>query len=178
MAVVPSTRTWVAGEVVTASHFNSNIRDVLLYLLSPPIMELRQTSAQTIGTGGSFAAFTFTTEDFDSSGMHSNSVNTSRATAVYPGYYLHHGATAYGPNGTGSRGSRWAVNGTEVNSSEIMLPTVGASFNHCNPARGRFLFLNVGDYSELLGWQTSGGNLNTPAGAQAGASFGMIWESN
>ena len=177
MATVPVTRTFVAGEVVLASYFNTNIRDVLLYLLSPPIMELRQTSSQTIGNGA-FTAMTFTTEDFDSSGMHSNSVNTSRATAVYPGYYQHNGAACLAPNGTGSRGGTYGVNGTQINSGEVMLPTVSGLFNHCTPLRTRFLFLNVGDYSEAFVYQTSGGNLGTPAGAGAGSGFGMKWESN
>lgn len=177
MAVVPSTRTWVAGEVVTAAHFNSNIRDVLLYLLSPPIMELRQTSSQSV-PNNAFTAFTYTTEDFDSSGMHSNSVNTSRATAVYPGYYQHSGALCFSPNATGGRGGTFGVNGTQINSGEVMGPNATASFNHCAPFRTRFLFLNVGDYSEAFGYQNSGGSLGTPAGAQAGGGFGMKWESN
>lgn len=177
MATVPVTRTFVAGEIVLASYFNANIRDVLNYLLAPPIMELRQQVVQSI-PNSAFTAVTFTTEDVDSSGMHSTSVNTSRATAVYPGWYQETGSTAFAVNATGSRGSSYYINGATQNSVQSLHQTVGASHNHREVAVTKMVFMNVSDYVELMTFQASGGALNSIAGGSDGAGFGMRWVSN
>lgn len=176
MAVVPATRTWVAGEVVTAAHFNTNIRDVFNYLLAPPILKIRQTTLQSIANN-THTALTFTTEDVDSSGMHSTSVNTSRATAVYPGWYSTAGGTSFAGNVTGVRGTYWSINATPVNGSNVLLVATSAAAVQ-TPARGDLVFLNVGDYLELFTYQNSGGNLNTSVTAQEQPSMVCIWESN
>ena len=78
-------------------------------------------------TNATPAALTFTTEDVDSSGMHSTSSNTSRATAVYPGWYLHSGQSSYVFNSTGIRADWWAVNAAIANSSaQIALADVSS----------------------------------------------------
>lgn len=176
MAVVPATRTWVAGEVVTAAHFNTNIRDVFNYLLAKPIMKIRQTGAQSI-PNNTHTALTFGAESFDTSGMHSTSVNTSRATAVYPGYYALAGGTSFAGNVTGVRGTYWSVNATPVDGSNALGPAVSAAAVQF-PARGDMVFLNVGDYVELFTYQNSGGALNTSVTAQEQPSMVAQWESN
>lgn len=177
MATVPVSRTWVAGEIVTAAHFNTNIRDVLNWLLAPAICKVRQTAAQTLTTGVA-AAIVMDAEDVDSTGMHSTVTNPSRLTAVYPGQYMHGGGISYAINATGVRTTGWRVNGVAVADGATLRPAF-ASFSAQMPARTIMSYLNVGDYVELWGTQTSGGNLNTAvanSGEQPGAS--VHWISN
>jgi hypothetical protein len=149
---------------------------VFNFLLAKPILKVVQTGAQTIANN-THTALTFGTEVADSSGMHSTSVNTSRATAVYPGYYSDSGGTSFVGNITGSRGTYWAVNATPVNGSNTLQPsTVNTAVQY--PARRDLSFLNVGDYLELFTYQSSGGNLNTSVTAQEQPSMVVLWESN
>lgn len=176
MATVPTTRTWVAGEVVVASYLNDNVTAVDNWLLAPAICDVRQTVAQTLTTIV-WATALFDTEDVDSTGMHSTVTNTSRLTAVYPGWYWTGGQGSFVANATGIRATRWLVNGTVVNSSNIH-GAAFATFNGEVTARSKLIYLNVGDYLELGIFQSSGGNLNTyvTAGEQSGAS--VHWASN
>lgn len=178
MATVPVTRTWVAGEVVLASHFNSNIRDVLNYLLSPPILEIYQSVAQTLTTSV-VSPITMTSEVVDSSGMHSTSSDTSRAVAVYPGYYVFAGSIAFTGSAAGNRVLQWQKNGSaSIASADATFPPWSASVNIYN-LRTKLIFLNVGDYVESMGYQDSGGNLLTVA-SPVDVSSGMtaFWKSN
>jgi hypothetical protein len=180
MTAVPVPRTWAAGEVITSSRLNANISDVLTFLSAPPVVEMSQTVVQSTANGStpvSGNAATFTTEDFDSSGMHSTSVNTSRCTAVYPGLYLANGGAAFAANVTGSRGGAWAVNGTLLSGGYSWLPANGSGFTSI-PMRGKLLFLGVGDYLELWLAQTSGGALNTSAASLERSHISLKWVSN
>lgn len=177
MTAVPATRTWTAGEVVLESHFNTNIRDVFNFLLAKPIAELRQIVSQNFTTGTT-AAVTFTAEDVDSSGMHSTSVNTSRATAVYPGWYRGGGGPTFASNATSMRYTFLGVNGTAVNASVGSMQGSSANDNALT-VRSKMAFLNVGDYMELLALQSSGGTLATHvAVADYQSGLSVAWESN
>jgi len=175
MATVPITRTAVAGEVTLAAHFNANIRDVLNFLLAPPIFELRQTAAQTLTTGV-WTALTFDVEDLDSAGGHSTVTNTSRYTAVYPGWYQYGGGYGTAANAGGVRGTRPAVNGTTLNGGNTL--EVGSANATAYPSRTKHIFLNVTDYAELQAFQSSGGNLATAITADQQSSNSGRWVSN
>lgn len=177
MATVPVTRTAVAGEVVTASHFNDNIRDPLNFLLSTPLLEVRNITTPTSCTNGAWTTLTFNTEDVDSAGMHSTSVNTSRATAVYPGWHQCSGATSFEADATGQRGARWAKNGTAIDAGEVLINTTGA-FGPSVAARTKQIFLNVGDYVELQAYQNRGSALNTSVLSTSQAGMSVRWVSN
>lgn len=176
MATVPVTRTWVAGEVVTAAHFNTNIRDVFNFLLAPPIAELRQASAQSI-PNNTHTAVTFDSEDVDSAGGHSLVTNTSRYTFQYPGWYELAGGHSFATDAVGARGSYWAKNGTAVNGSNTVLPTV-SGLSWCGPARTKQVFGNVSDYAELFVYQGRGSALNTSVTAQEMPHASIRWVSN
>lgn len=178
MTAVPVTRTWTAGEVVSATEMNNNLTLVLNFLLTPPLCQVRNSVAQSY-TSGSFAVQLFDTEDVDSSGMHSTVTNTSRMTAVYPGWYRASGSISFTGNATGRRGGRWLVNGVPVNAGAAYNATVSTAASAAEvPFRTLDAFLNVGDYLEIAGFQDSGGNLSTltPAGDQPSAT--AKWESN
>lgn len=178
MTAVPTTLTAVAGAVLTASQWNTNNRDVENWLLAPAILSIRQTTLQSIPNGtGSGTPLTYTTEDVDSTGMHSTSVNTSRATAVYPGWYSFSGSAGFAANATGARGAFGAVNGTTLNGSTVLIPTTAAGTMAVG-LNSLLVFLNVGDYFEWEAIQSSGGALNTNV-SFAGQSFmAARWTSN
>lgn len=178
MATVPTTRTWVAGEIVTAAYMNNTIRDVDNWLLAPAICKVRQTVAQSLTTSGTPAAITFDAEDVDSTGMHSTVTNISRITAVYPGWYWVGGGISYAINATGVRTTAWRINGAATPDGNTLRPGF-ATFSAQMPARASLYFLNVGDYLELFATQTSGGALSTAVantGEQPNAS--VVWASN
>lgn len=176
MTAVPVTRTFVAGEVVLASYFNTNINGPINFLLAKPIVRLRQTTLQTITTS-TLTALTYTTEDVDSSGMHSTVSNTSRCTAVYPGWYQQSGAFCFVANATGVRLADIGVNAAGLNGSRTTYPTISGVVVSC-PTRTMKAFLNVTDYMEQFVFQSSGGNLNTNVAGTEMSSFDMEWVSN
>jgi hypothetical protein len=176
VAIVPAEITFVAGTVLTAAQLNSNLRDAVNFIITPPMAILRQTAAQTFGTSGTWAALLFDTEDLDRDGMHSTVTNTSRATAVTAGYYDCHGISVWAANATGGRGAALAVNGTRVAGRGAMIqacatPVTPAALTSAS------VYLNVGDFAEIHAVQYSGGSLNTAIGSDLAPSFTLRWVS-
>lgn len=176
MTAVPVIRTWVAGEVVVASYFNTNINGPLSFLLAPPILEIRQSSNQNL-LDATTTALTFTTEDVDSSGMHSTVSATTKCTAVYPGWYLSSGRYSPAANGTGDRFSWWMVNAADNNGSLGFKAGDATAVSVC-PAATKKIFLNTGDYLELVGFQSSTGTLGTGVTTREQSTISMQWASN
>lgn len=123
-----------------------------------PLVRLVQTVAQAIPTASS-TGITFTTEEIDTHGFHSTSVNTSRITPNVAGYYRLSGAVffvssttildaAIFKNGTAvASGTRYKDGGT----SQVQ----GLYCSCIQQANGST------DYFEIDGNQSTGGNLNT-----------------
>lgn len=178
MTAVPTTLTAVAGTVLTASQWNTNNRDVENWVLAPAVLEIRATAARSIANGSSpGTVLTFDTEDVDSTGMHSTVTNSSRATAVYPGWYRASGGTSSVANATGQRGCYGSVSGTAVNGSQQYVNATSSGY--CAVAiRTKLYFLNVGDYFEIFSVQTSGGALNTSVSSIEQPNMSLHWVSN
>lgn len=172
MATVPVEMTAVAGAVLTAAQWNSNVRDAVNFLISVPIFEGRQTVAQSIPNVGTGASILMDTEDVDNDGGHSTITNTSRYTAQTAGRWQASGSVSYASNATGTRESNLLVNGTLTYSSK---------YNAVNGDTSRFPtrtvthFLNAGDFMEVAGWQNTGGALNTAVTLYEQATFSMRW---
>lgn len=180
MATVPDTHTFTGG-VATSSEANSFIRDPLSFLLNPPIAELRQSVAQTFTTAVS-AAVTFNAHDVDEDYTggnpgHDDVTQNTRYTARYSGWFLVSGAVVFVANATGDRFAWLQINGTDVNAS-LGFVAGDATAASAVPCRTKLVFLNVGDYIELIGHQTSGGNLNSDAGGRNQSSMTIRWVSN
>jgi hypothetical protein len=174
MATVPTMRTWTAGEIVTASMLNSNVRDLGTYwTTSRPMAQMRQTVAQTLTTAV-FGSITFTTEDLDRDGGHDTVTNTSRYTAQTAGWYLVAGSVGFAGNNTGRRGCRLAVNGTALNGSLTIVASAGVGTCQI-PAVTRIVTLSANDYVEVQGIQESGGNLNTAVTAENQSTLTVVW---
>jgi len=99
---LPSQRTWVVGDVVTAAMMNSNVRDAVNFLLNPPIADVYQSAAQTLATGTA-TDVTFDASNVDTYAGHSNSVNNSRYVAQVAGWYLVVAEVGFTGNANGRR---------------------------------------------------------------------------
>lgn len=177
MATVPIPGDGVDQGSVDATTFNTKLVDPINFLQNPPLAVLRQTVAQTLANNTS-TVITFTTEDEDSENGHDNSTNPSRYTAVYAGWYWVAGAICYSTSATGARYTWLRVNGSDLNGSMSSLPTVSSADFAGVATRARLVSLVVGDYVELVGHQTSGGNLDTvisPARNQS--TLSIVWAS-
>lgn len=130
--------------------------------LTLPACRLDKTVAQTL-SNASFTAITFGGESavgsYDNDSLHSISVNTSRITASKAGIYLVGGNLNYDFDGTstGLRRIALRINGTDFLSHDYRdAGATGSNLLHiCAP-----IPLNAGEYVELMGYQSSGGNLD------------------
>jgi hypothetical protein len=165
-------RTWVAGETVTAAIMNTHIRDNLNYVYATPICVLSNSAVQSIANA-TITAVTFDTEGIDTDNMHSTVTNTSRMTAVTAGWYSVSGTLPYQANATGSRWMAFQVNGSassRLGFSQI-LSTGGASDTALSSTA--LVFLNVGDYVEMVTNQNSTVALNIDT-ANGGARLSAL----
>lgn len=180
MALVPSPASWSSNEDATSTKFNSGIRDVDVFLLDRPVMAARANATQSLGDG-SWTDINLVTEEVDqgagaSSTQHSTSSQTARFTAVWAGWYWFGGVVAYASNGTGRRGARWAKNGSAVEAAAFLGQANTSSGINGFAAPGRLIFLNVGDYVTLQGFQNSTGNLNASAASgDVNSSMSAMW---
>lgn len=178
MATVPVMSTVSAGGIGTAALWNSQVRDLGNFFLSvAPKFQGRQTVAQAM-PNAAWASVTLDAEDHDNDSAHSTSSNTSRYTTVTAGWYeCSGGLTFVNTSLGGDRRARLAVNGTAVNGSAGST-TSDASFPYSVCTRPMLIFLNVGDYLELQGYQSaSSGSLNTNVTAENQPTLTAIWRS-
>jgi hypothetical protein len=179
VSVVPATHTFTDG-IATSTEANAYVRDPINFLLARPLAKVRQATLQSITTA-TFTSITMDAEDADTNvggtAQHDLVTNNSRFTAVYPGWYQVSGGSGWAANATGRRGCRPAVNGVLINGSGTLVPTTAAGTCQV-PARTDLVYLNVGDYVEMQGFQDSGGNLNTAVSGEQMSSMDVVWVSN
>ena len=178
MATTPTCSPFTNG-LSDASQLEQ-LRLQVAFLLAKPVFKGTSTVTQIIGTGA-YTGMSLDTDvvdtDVDGIGGHDTAVNPSRYTARYPGWYTPSGGIPWPSNATGRRGGRLAVNGTSVTGSGVLInavSAVGLDF----PFDANLVYLNVGDYCELQGFQDSGGNLTVPSSAETMVRFTMQWVSN
>lgn len=170
---VPVPRTFSPSETETAAYLNS-VRDALLFLLNPPLLETTQAAAQTL-TNGVWAAIAQDATGTDTYGMHSNVTNNTRATAQVAGWYWPSGAVAFASNTAGARGARFAKNGTAVAGTAAFGSALNVAGATGYGAVSLPISLGVGDYVEIQGYQTSGGNLNTFTSSDVNSSLALFF---
>lgn len=171
---VPTMRTWTVGEYETGAFFNSNVRDTGNFLLNVPGAFLTQNATQSIANS-TWTAISFDQSVFDSYGGHSNVTNNTRYTAVVSGWYIVFGCVSYAGNATGNRGTAVAKNGTRVQGACGFVPTITVGNSPTTPSPPCIVFLNVGDYVEIDGYQTSGGALATNSNSDLDSSMTIVW---
>ena len=130
---------------------------------SPLYSAAYATSGQTIADS-TFTALTFDTNDFDRGGIHSTSVNPTRFTVPMGGIYLCLGNVTFNPPTATQVAVVLKKNGTTfINGGGFIADTFTslAGGAYC----ATIVQLVSGDYIEFMGFQTTGSNQNTLAGA-------------
>lgn len=158
---VPTLASEVPGNYVTSALWNANVYNGLSFVLGPPDFVGYQNTAQSLSSG-SWTALSLDASTLDSYGGHSNTTNNSRYTCQsnVAGWYTCCGVYAPVGNSSGFRAVRLQVNGSPLLGAGSYLPNNGTSdAGYVTPTRD--VYLNVGDYVEVAGWQSSGGSLNT-----------------
>lgn len=168
MATVPAPRTWTVGELLTASKLNTDLRDGLNFLLTPPLTILTRSVSQSFANNA-IDPVTWPVEVVDRDGGHSTSSNTSRYTAATAGYYTLHAFI------------EWDVTST-TGFRRIMFRTNGATFTHQDsrsspptrpiPHLSGIVFLAVNDYVEVTGDQSGGTTIGVFQGR-----WDILWTS-
>lgn len=140
---------------------------------------LRQTAAQSV-PNATWTAVTFDTEDLDRDNGHSTVSNTSRYTATSPGYFWWAYSLTWAANATGQRGGRIRTNGTDAQVSAVarVLHNAGATFDTGQSGGGAQYMNGTTDYVELMGFQNSGGALNTNIASDGVPRLQAIWVSS
>lgn len=171
-------KTYAVGDVLTAADLNTYQRDNIKWLgTDKPHCRVRNTANISHTSSGSYQALTFNSERVDVGSMHDTSSNTGRITIPSGGggLYLIGGCIEFAANATGLRGAQIRLNGSTV----IVIqeaPSIGAGSAHPIAVTTAYQ-LAAGDYLELMGKQSSGGNLNMLATANYSPEFWAVWQS-
>lgn len=129
------------------------------FLMYPPTADLYQITTQS-PANTTQVPITMDGTRVDNYSGHSNVTNPSRWTNPVAGRYWAKAQVGWAPNATGNRLTQLAINGVALNQAQQSEPTANANNNHISDASGS-VFLNVGDYIEVWGYQQSGGPLAT-----------------
>lgn len=122
-----------------------------------PFAVLTQSVAQSIASTA-LVPILLDLESIDTDSGHSTTTNTSRYTAQTSGWYDARGNITFAANTSGIRQGMFRINGStyfgeaEVNATGTFETAVTLA---------DYAYLNAGDYLEILGYQNSGGAINT-----------------
>lgn len=180
MGTVPSESTAAVGGRIKASVWNTDVRDAVNFLLNPPTCRVYQGTTGTTLATATATLIPFDTESWDTDGCHSTSSNTSRLTAVTAGKYLVIAQISYAANATGQRYVTLRKNSAGSSSGGTLVDSLSCDAA-ASGSTSVFLVTEVwlstaGDYLEVFGQQSSGGNLATNTGASA-TFASMTWQS-
>jgi hypothetical protein len=176
VGTVPSTLVYVTGQVVTAAQLNGSPGGTWgPFVLGRPDVRVRQTVAQSI-PNNTWTDLAFDTEDVDPDLWHSTVTNTARLTPQTAGRISLIGAgVAFAGNVTGRRGVRWALNGSPLNGTDVLVPA-GSSGTFAVGARGDRVDVNGStDYLTVQVYQDSGGALSTSVAADVQPAASAEW---
>lgn len=161
MGTVPVPYTWVHGEIPNFREQETRLADMLTFLMNPPMVRLRKTTAQTISSSTS-TAVSWNSVEVETENMWDSTAPT-RLKPSTPGWYLGTFGASFAANATGYREFDIQKNGS---SSERAIRVKFDAFSVNTIGRGTvFLesFNGVSDYIECLIWQNSGGSLGIDA---------------
>lgn len=136
------------------------------FFFDPPYCSLTQSAAlthtangtwQVVGAGTGIA---WDTENVDTANLHSTTVNPTRVTIPVAGLYLLTANIAFNSNATGARAVAFKKNGvgTGPNIEGRSISTPQGSVE-TTPSTSAVVKLAVNDFIEVVGYQSSGGNL-------------------
>jgi hypothetical protein len=154
-------RTWVDGELATATLLNTHLRDNLDWLNARKWARVYKSATQSVNDATQ-TVLTFDSETADTDGFHSTVSNTGRLTipSGLDGLYLVVGQVEWATNATGNRRAFVMLNGA----TELAAVRAVAFSGTQASQQGMAVYPAVaGDYFTLEGFQNSGGALNANA---------------
>lgn len=156
--------TALGGAVILASDINAFLNRPMCRLVATSSQALPDVAATPIQFGAG-------SEEVDTHGFHSESVNNTRITPTVAGYYRFGGVVFFEAQSSPVVSSATLrLNGATALASAGRLP--GASQAFSLPAVAEPILMNgVTDYMELLGTQDSAGADNTNQSSQFSSSF-------
>ena len=175
-------KTFVVGDVLTASDMNTYVSDNTDFLNTPPSARVYNNADIEIANETT-TALTFNTERWDNNTIHSTSSNTGRLTCRTAGLYYIYGHVSFASStdtisstdtDTRARSCAIRLNGTtslaSVGTSPIASGTLQTSYSVSTTYS-----LAVDNYLELVVYQNSGGALDIVYGANYSPEFGMTY---
>lgn len=182
MSTGPYTPIYPVAGAVTAVDWAQTVVDGVNYMQGTPITGadqrpyavLVQTVLQSIPNSAT-TAILFDTEALDTANGHSSSTNTSRWTCPTGkhGWYQVSACAAFASNSTGDRAAWLQVNGTTRYNGDLRTAASGHQTSVC---LSDLIYLNDGDYLELIVDQYSGGSLNTDKTFAGGCRMSLTQE--
>jgi len=177
---VPTIAQQSPGNYLTGALWNASVKAMGDFLMGSgsngvPRFSGYQNTVQSLADN-TWTSLTIDTEDFDSDNGHSTSTNTSRYTCQVAGSYLVLGIASFAAGTVGNRAARLTLNGNNIKGSFVKLGS--ATSTHSSAiATARTVVMQVGDYVEVQGLQTSGAALNTSSATDVACSLSATWFS-
>lgn len=164
MATKPTVTQVATGSKATATQWNNAVYQQWQFLdIVKPVCQLTANAATSL-VNGVWTAVNFDTEVIDTDSQHSTVSNTSRVViGTTLGWYRCSGVVTFSGSATGSRyGAKLALNGTDVNGAQNLFANYSSSVQQTASLAAIFVQSTLStDYVELLGFQSSGGAMNT-----------------
>lgn len=178
--IIPSPRTWVDGELVSPQMLNTEIRDNLGYILSPPGLSVASdNSAFTLPGNDTPTYLPYNLVDFDNDGMYDPN-NKDTFTVQTPGIWSLTASISIETHATGFRGLAFhitsPIGGTATWAENIITAGTGSGPRTTLIANLTTRFW-AGDKIRVVARQTSGVALRCPeqTAVRARNQFGARW---
>lgn len=153
---LPSPITAAVGTKLSASIWNSNVRDAVNFLLNPPTALLYASTTQSL-TNNTGTPIAFNLEVYDTYNGHSTTTNNSRYVGLIPGNYLCIAQLSIATNATGIRNPEIQRNGSPLSPKPISRIAAISTPQSTGQVSAVVTLNGTTDYVELIGLQNSGG---------------------
>jgi hypothetical protein len=175
-------KTFVVGDVLTASEMNTYVSDNTDFLNTPPSARV-YNSANLAVANNTNTILTFNSERWDNNTIHSTVTNTGRLTCRTAGLYHIYGHASFASStdaisstdtDTRARAYEIRLNGTTTLASIGTTPIASEELQ-TSASISTIYSLAVDNYVELRVWQNSGGSLNIVSAGNYSPEFGMTY---
>lgn len=136
---IPNPKTWVDGEVVTATDLNAELRDAIAFLINKPAFKAAPDDMDSL-VDGIYNRVTFTHIFIDNTSMF-NATTPDQIQVTYPGVYDVYAQCRFNAGTDGARYIHILKNGTEMAFGEFGSNPGGQNVVNCSS----FLYLTPDD---------------------------------
>lgn len=166
---LPSPYTWQPGDIGSASLLNGQVRDPILFLLNPPLLQVSQSSAQSIAN---VTPTVLQLQNLIADTYGGWNASTWTYTIPIAGWYDLDMVAHFAANATGVRYVQLTQNGTASTIAISQVPGNAAATSADVSIPIQFA---AGDTVQMRVNQTSGGALSTQASGGFNSSLSMRW---